>query len=443
MPAPDLMSLKTRLHAVAVTRDAGRICAIYGGTVSILGLNRVAHLGDLLRVETRDGQSCRGEVLKIGGDSLEALLDGSTDMVRVGGLVTHLGRYDLAPDDSWLGRVIDPFGAPLDGRPIMPGAVACPLQATPPAATERRALGERLDTGLAAFNTFLPIVRGQRVGLFAGSGVGKSTLLANLARTVSADVSVIALIGERGREVRDFVENALGREGMKRAVVVAATADQSALVRRRAAWAAMTIAEYFRDQGRHVMFMADSVTRFAEAHRELALAAGEAASLRGYPPSTAQKITSLAERAGPGAAGQGDITAIFSVLVAGSDMEEPVADTLRGVLDGHVVLDRAIAERGRYPAIDLSRSVSRSLPRAASQDENTLLSRARHLLGSYERAELMIQSGLYSSGTNTEIDAAIEFWPKLEGFLSDSSATGCTESFAALARCLERVPART
>lgn len=253
MPTPDLLSLKTRISDVAVARNAGRICAISGGTVTIEGLNRVAHVGDLLRLDTRDGKACRGEVLRIGKDNLEALLDGTTDMVRVGGLAVHLGRYDLAPDDSWLGRVVDPFGAPMDGRPLMPGQHTMPLNARPPSATERRPLGQRLDTGLAAFNTFLPIVRGQRLGLFAGSGVGKSTLLASLAQSVSTDVSVIALIGERGREVRDFVETTLGRSGMKRAVVVAATSDQSALVRRRAAWAAMTIAEHFRDQGRHVM----------------------------------------------------------------------------------------------------------------------------------------------------------------------------------------------
>ena len=334
--------------------------------------------------------------------------------------------------------MIDPFGAPLDGRPLLPGTAARHVLATPPSATARRPLGARLDTGIAAFNTFLPIVRGQRIGLFAGSGVGKSTLLASLARTVSADISVIALIGERGREVREFVENTLGPEGMKRAVIIAATSDQSALVRRRAAWTAMAVAEHFRDQGRHVLFLADSITRFAEAHRELALAAGEAASLRGYPPSTAQKIMSLCERAGPGSDQSGDITAVFSVLVAGSDMEEPVADILRGVLDGHVILDRTIAERGRFPAIDLSRSVSRSLPHAATDAENTLISRARHLLGSYERAELMIQSGLYSAGTDPEIDEAITFWPRLEAFLATTDTTQCSNSFATLARCLDR-----
>ncbi len=222
-------------------------------------------------------------------------------------------------------------------------------------------------------NTLLPIVAGQRLGLFAGSGVGKSRLLGQLARNMEADVVVVALIGERGREVNEFVTRVLGGEGMRCAVVVAATSDQSALTRRRCAWAAMSVAEHFRDTGRNVLLLADSVTRFAEAHREIAVAAGEAPALRGYPPSVAPLITALCERAGPGAAGQGHITAVFSVLVAGSDMEEPVADILRGVLDGHVVLSRDIAERGRFPAIDVGRSVSRSLPDAATAAENTLL----------------------------------------------------------------------
>ena len=218
---------------------------------------------------------------------------------------------------------------------------------------------------------------------------------------------MLALIGERGRELREFVENALGKEGMKRAIVVTATSDRSPVVRRRCAWAAMAVAEHFRDQGAHVLLLADSITRFAEAHREVAVAAGELPSLRGYPPSTAHMIMSLCERAGPGPDGAGDITALFSVLVAGSDMEEPVADILRGVLDGHVVLDRAIAERGRFPAIDLLRSVSRSLPQAASEAENKIIGRTRQLLGAYEKSELMIRAGLYAEGSDPVLDQAI------------------------------------
>ena len=283
------------------------------------------------------------------------------------------------------------------------------------------------------FNTLLPLVCGQRIGLFAGSGVGKSTLMGTFTRHVQADVVVIALIGERGRELREFAEDVLGAEGMARSVIIAATSDQSPLVRRRCAWAAMAVAEYFRDQGRHVLLLVDSVTRFAEAHREVALAGGEGASLRGFPPSLNQAIMGLAERAGPGPEGAGDITAVFSVLVAGSDMEEPVADILRGVLDGHVVMDRRIAERGRFPAIDLLRSVSRSLPEAATEEENQLIGEARRLLGAYDRAEMMIQAGLYATGSDPVIDRAIKVWPQLDGFLAEPSpAEGVAGSFERL-----------
>jgi flagellum-specific ATP synthase len=302
----------------------------------------------------------------------------------------------------------------------------------PPAATRRR-FGNRLETGTAIFDTLLPLVRGQRIGLFAGSGVGKSSLLAKFARGVDADVVVIALVGERGRELREFTERVLGPKGMARSVVVTATSDQSPLMRRMCALTAMAVAEHFRDQGKHVLLLVDSVTRFAEAHREVALAGGEGASLRGFPPSLTQAIMGLAERAGPGPEGAGDITAVFSVLVAGSDMEEPVADILRGVLDGHVVMDRRIAERGRYPAIDFLRSVSRSLPEAASEEENQLIAEARRLLGTYDRAEMMIQAGLYAQGTDPLIDRAIKIWPRLDNFLAEPApATGVGGSFERL-----------
>ena len=317
------------------------------------------------------------------------------------------------------------------------GPVLRPLRTEAPAAASRRRLGARLSTGVAVFDTLLPLVRGQRIGLFAGSGVGKSSLLAKFARGVDADVVVIALIGERGRELREFTERVLGPQGMARSVVITATSDQSALTRRRCAWAAMAVAEHFRDQGLHVLFLADSVTRFAEAHREVALAAGEPAALRGYPPSLTQAIMALRERAGPGPEGAGDITAVFSVLVAGSDMDEPVADILRGVLDGHVVMDRKIAERGRYPAIDLLRSVSRSLPEAADATENLQIAEARRLLGAWDRAELMIQAGLYANGSDPVVDAAIRVFPALDAFLGeDAPEGGIPASFARLGAIL-------
>jgi flagellum-specific ATP synthase len=416
-------------HRIAV----GRVAEVARGTVRVTGLESRARQGDRVQI----GGALGGEVLQLTRDGMTVLTDRTPDGLAIGTDVELLGQTGVAPDDSWIGRIIDPFGRPLDGRPLFRGTRMRDLRATAPAAADRRRLGERISTGVAIFDTLLPLVRGQRIGLFAGSGVGKSSLLAKFARGVDADVVVIALVGERGRELREFTERVLGLAGMARSVVVTATSDQSALARRRCAWTAMAVAEHFRDQGLHVLFLADSVTRFAEAHREVALASGESAALRGFPPSLSQAIMSLAERAGPGPEGAGDITAVFSVLVAGSDMEEPVADILRGVLDGHVVMDRKIAERGRFPAIDLLRSVSRSLPEAATAEENSLITEARRLLGAWDRAELMIQAGLYAKGSDPLVDAAIRVWPALDGFLAeDAPPDGISGSFNRLAAAL-------
>jgi len=309
--------------------------------------------------------------------------------------------------------------------------------APPPPPADRRGFGPRLATGFAVFDTLLPIVRGQRIGLFAGSGVGKSRLIAALAQGMAADVVVIGLIGERGREVRDFLAETLGPEGLARSVVIAATSDRPALTRARAAWAMMTVAEYFRDRGRQVLLLADSITRFAEAQREIAAAAGEPFGPSGFPASMAQMVMGLAERAGPGATGQGDITAVLSVLVAGSDMEGPVADVMRGVLDGHVLLDREIAERGRYPAIDLLRSVSRALPGAVSAEELRLIGRARQLLGAHDRSEMMIRAGLYSAGSDAVTDAAVAVHPRLDAFVGAPAGASIEDSFTALGDILQ------
>lgn len=429
-------ALRGAVEALQPVARVGRIVEIGHGTLRVSGLTDAAALGDRVIIRHRPGPDIGGEVLRLAADGVTVLPDDTVEGLSIGTRVELAGRSEIAPDASWIGRIVDPFGRALDGRPLLPGPVPRPLRAAAPAAARRRRLGDRLETGVAAFNTLLPLVRGQRIGLFAGSGVGKSSLLAKFARGVSADVVVIALIGERGRELREFADRVLGPEGMARSVIVTATSDQSPLVRRRCAWAAMAVAEHFRDLGAHVLFLADSVTRFAEAHREVALAAGEEASLRGYPPSTAHMIMALAERAGPGPEGAGDITAVFSVLVAGSDMEEPVADILRGALDGHVVLDRRIAERGRYPAIDVLRSVSRSLPDAATAEENALISEARRLLGAYDRAELMIHAGLYAAGSDPLIDAAIRVWPGLDAFLAEDEPASAAMSFRRLAACL-------
>lgn len=435
------MAIFDTLHAeideLRAVRHFGRVEELQASTVTVHGLNKHARLGDRVLIHGEHAGLIGGEILAMGKTGAQVLPEEPMDGVAIGDLVEHLGANVIAPDSSWIGRIIDPYGAPLDGRPLARGPKPRALRAPPPPPASRKRLGGRLATGVDAFNTLLPLVRGQRVGLFAGSGVGKTMLLGQLAKEVEADVVVLALVGERGRELRDFTEEVLGTEGMARAVVVTATSDQSPLARRRAAMTAMTVAEHFRDEGQHVLFLCDSVSRFAEAHREIALAGGESASLRGFPPSVAHQIMSLAERAGPGIENTGDITALFTVLVAGSDMDEPVADILRGVLDGHIVLERAIAERGRFPAIDLMRSVSRSLPAAASASENALITEARRLIGAYERAEMMVQAGLYAQGSDPLTDRAIKLWPKLDAFMGGLGSATNAESFAKLRKELE------
>ncbi len=432
----DFTALGQEIGRIANHRRVGRVAAVGQAALEIAGLTHQARIGDQVAIGLRGGRGLGGEIVAISERAARVMTYQPLDGAAIGDPATLLGPAEAHPAAAWVGRIVDAFGAPLDGRPLKPGAAAAPLRRSPPAAAGRKGLGTRLRTGLAVFDTALPIVRGQRVGVFAGSGVGKSSLLADLARGIEADIVVYALIGERGRELRDFTESVLGPEGMARAVVIAATSDQAPLIKRRAAWMAMACAEIFRDQGRHVLLMLDSLTRFAEAHREIALTAGEAPSLRAYPPSTANLIAALCERAGPGPFGRGDITAIFSVLVAGSDMDEPVADITRGVLDGHVVLDRGIAERGRFPAVDVRRSVSRSLPGAATAEENALLARMRRSLSAYENAALMIQSGLYAPGSDPEVDAAVTLWPRIDAFFAERSPGGPEASFARLAEVL-------
>ena len=430
--------IQKKLRSLSFDRPVGRICAVRGGAVNVEGLGEVAQMGSRVLIRRASGGYLPGEIIQLGDKAVTVLPEGPLDGVGLDDRVIWTGHNQIAPHENWIGRVIDPDGNPLDGRPLTAGPMTRPLQASPPSANERMPLGERLETGTALFNTILPITKGQRLGLFAGSGVGKSTLLGTFSRKIEADIVVIGLIGERGREVRHFVDEVLGEEGLSRSVIVAATSDQSALSRRRCAWSAMAVAEYFRDTGKSVLLIADSVTRFAEAHREVAVAAGEAPVLRGYPPSTAHMIMSLCERSGPGVAGSGDITGIFSVLVAGSDMEEPIADILRGVLDGHIVLDREIAERGRFPAVDVLRSVSRSLPGCATPEQNTSIQEYRRILSTYDRNALMISAGLYAQGADPEVDQAIAIWPDLDAFAARPQENGIPASFDSLNVILRR-----
>lgn len=439
----NLQEITAQIEAFPSQTRFGSLSSIRSGSVNVAGFGAHARVGDLIRIGADPG--LMGEVVAIDRDGARAMTYDDCAGLAMGTPVRLLPAPLLKPSDAWQGRIIDAFGAPIDGHALATGDVPAALNAHPPRAAERRGLGDRIDTGVAAIDTMLPLVRGQRIGVFAGSGVGKSTLLANIATNATADRVVLALIGERGRELGHFTRTVLGEKGLARSVVVAATSDQSPLVKRRAGWTAMAVAEYFRDQGEHVLLIVDSLTRMAEAHREIALTAGEPASLRAYPPSTGGLISALAERAGPGSDGQGDITAVFSVLVAGSDMEEPVADMTRGVLDGHIVLDREIAERGRFPSIDVRRSVSRSLPEAATMVENALIQRAREVLATYEAAAPMIMAGLYAAGTDAEIDRAIAIWPKLDAFFGSSDAATAADAFNTLQTCLEQgadAPAR-
>lgn len=437
--------MEAALARAPIRRRCGRVTAADGAALTVAGLSGEARIGDRVNcAATADGDGVAGEVVALSSGEARVMTFDAAEGVALDAPVWLLPDQPIAPCDGWLGRIIDAFGAPLDSRPLPQGDGAAVLRRRPPRAANRAGLGPRLRTGLAVTDTILPLARGQRIGLFAGSGVGKSRLLADLARELEADCVVFALIGERGRELNEFVREGLGEHGRSRALIVASTSDESPLNRRRAAWTAMAAAEHFRDQGRHVLLIVDSLTRFAEAHREIALTAGETPSLRAYPPSTTSMIAALAERAGPDEIGRrGAITAVFSVLVAGSDMDEPVADITRGVLDGHVVLTREIAERGRFPAIDVARSVSRALPAAATEAEAALIAEARRTLGLYERAEPMIRAGLHQPGADPDTDRAVARWRDLDAFFAASSASNA-EAFAALSRALGRdaAPAR-
>jgi flagellum-specific ATP synthase len=409
-------------------------------------------VGDRLALSARDGHSIPAEVVGFRHGLAQVMPYGTLNGLGPG----SFARFDIrvAPgsnggmlpvSDGWLGRVLDPLGRPLDKRgPLPAGVCPRPVRAAPPDATARARLGPRLDLGVRALNCFTTCRQGQRLGLFAGSGVGKSTLLAMLAKHTACDVAVLALVGERGREVREFLEEDLGEEGLARSVVVVATSDSSPLLRRQAAHAAMTVAEHFRDQGKSVLLMMDSVTRFCLALREIGLSAGEPPATRGYPPSVFAELPLLLERAGPGLdrtdGPVGHITALFNVLVEGDDHNEPVADAVRGILDGHIVLDRRIAEGGRYPAMDVLRSLSRAVPGCNAPEENELARRARAVLALYADMADMVRLGAYRSGSDPAVDEAVALAPRIETVLRQArnERTNIEDGFAALAAALER-----
>ena len=430
------------------TTMQGRVNAVAGLSIEIVGLGSFVCVGDRLSLASRSGEPVIVEVLGFRGAIARAMAFSPLDGIGPGSVVTGplklyaQGAFSLRPCKAWLGRVIDPLGQPIDDLGALPlGDQPRLVHASVPDATTRARLGARLDLGIAAMNLFTPCRAGQRLGLFAGSGVGKSTLLAMLARNTACDIAVLALVGERGREVREFLEDDLGPSGLARAVVVAATSDSSPLLRREAAYTAMTIAEYFRDQGKSVLLLMDSVTRFCLALREIGLSTGEPPATRGYPPSVFAELPRLLERAGPGperGADPGQITALFTVLVEGDDHNEPVADAVRGILDGHVVADRRISEAGRYPAIDVLRSLSRAAPGCLEPDERDVTARARSILGTYSENADLVRLGAYKTGTDPQVDIAIAVAPRIEHMLHQIKEEKKTigESFASLAAAM-------
>ncbi|GBR49251.1 flagellum-specific ATP synthase [Neokomagataea tanensis NBRC 106556] len=391
--------------------------------MSIQGVESLLSIGDRLSVEARSGEKIQSEVVGFWEGHVRTMAFGALDGIGPGCEaslpLSGMPGAALSVNAGWLGRVVNPLGVPMDGKGALPaGGKRQDIKAAPPNAAERARLGERLTLGVRALDAFVTARKGQRLGLFAGSGVGKSSLLSMLVRGTACDVAVIALVGERGREVREFIEDDLGPEGLARSVVVVATSDMPPLMRRDAATSAMAIAEYFRDQGRSVLLLMDSVTRYCMALREIGLSAGEPPATRGYPPSVFAELPKLLERAGPGYAGQGMITALFTVLVEGDDHNEPVADAVRGILDGHVMLDRRIGEQGRYPAIDVSKSLSRAASGCLSARDAGLVKKARSIMARYERMADMIRLGAYKAGSEPETDEAIRLMPALTAFLT-------------------------
>ncbi len=430
--AVDLDALRARLASTPTLRPTGRVVGVTGLLVRV----RVpgAKIGDLVVVRGRGG-ALPAEVVSFAEGEAMALPLGELSGIGPDDSVEALGGgLEVGVGPGLVGRVLDGLGRPLDGQPLPRGLRAAPVDREPPRALGRRPVSEPFATGVRAIDALLTLGIGQRVGLFAGSGVGKSTLLGSIARAAVADVIVVALIGERGREVSEFLEQSLGEAGRSRAVVVAATSDAPPVERLRAAHVATAIAESFRDAGQNVLFLLDSVTRIARAQREIGLAAGEPPARRGYPPSVFAMLPRLLERTGQGPSGA--ITAIYTVLVEGDDMDEPIADEVRGILDGHVVLDRAVAARGRYPAIDVTRSVSRVADRVVTPEHRRAARRLRTLLGTFEDKRDLVTLGAYASGSDARLDLAIAAMPALERFLAQ--APGESSPFdATLASLLE------
>lgn len=447
MELEQLPELARSLAATPLAQPYGRVTAVEGLVVKVSGLTGRATMGARCKILDISGQ---GSGLERMAEVVGSAQDGSTLLMPYGQLdgigpgqrvyMEGSSSGSIRINHSWIGRVLNGLGEPLDGKgPLASvGGEERPLRAGPPPAFQRQLVGPKMDTGVRVLNTMLPLCEGQRLGIFAGSGVGKSVLMGMMTKYSNAEVTVIGLIGERGKELNEFIAEQLGKDGLARSVVVTATGDEPPLVRRQAAYLTMAVAEYFRDCGFKVLLLMDSVTRLAQAQREIGLASREPPTTRGYTPSVFAELPRLLERAGPGT-GKGCISAIFTVLVEGSDMEEPVADAVRGILDGHIVLTRSLAERGHFPAIDVLQSVSRMVPKCLSAEEYALVRRTRQVLATYDDMAELIRLGAYTAGSDPAVDEAMRLMPKLEAFLKQHPEERCTmpESYLRLAEALQ------
>jgi flagellum-specific ATP synthase len=414
--AESLVQARERMASVREFVVEGTLNRMVGMTLEAVGCE--AAVGGRCLIDTAEGKQVEAEVVGFSGDKLFLMPTGDIRGIMPGArVIPTRSASQVAVGEALLGRVLDGAGRPLDDAGELRCTDRVSLTGEPLNPLMRRAIRDPLDVGVRSINSLLTVGGGQRIGLFAGSGVGKSVLLGMMTRYTQADVTVVGLIGERGREVQDFVTNTLGPDGMRRAVVVATPADNPPLMRLHGAWLATAIAEYFRDRGMKVLLLLDSLTRFAQAQREIALAIGEPPATKGYPPSVFARLPQLVERAGNSDRGVGSITAFYTVLAEGDDQNDPIADAARAILDGHIVLSRRLAESGLYPAIDIEASISRAMHQIAPRDQLDLATRFRQVYSTYQQNRDLITVGAYRRGGDPRVDMAVEQWPKMQEFL--------------------------
>ncbi|MCH8473736.1 MAG: FliI/YscN family ATPase [Opitutales bacterium] len=431
-----IAQIKQRLVEAEVTKNYGHVHQVCGLVIEAIGPNLA--IGDLCEIETRNEEMVLAEVVGFRDNKMLMMPLGDLNRIAPGSRVMPANHQLALPDpEKAVGRIIDALGNPIDGKGPIESTPGTGVNRSTPPPLSRQPIKDHFETGIRAIDLFVPLGRGQRMGIFAGSGVGKSTLLGMLIRGGESDINVVALIGERGREVREFVENSLGEEALQRSVVIVSTSDQPAMQRLRAAFLATSLAECYRDRGHNVLFLMDSVTRFAMAQREIGLSVMEPPASRGYPPSVFSLLPRLLERTGNSETGS--ITALYTVLVEGDDMNEPITDAVRGILDGHIMLSRKIATSNIFPAIDVLESISRLNTVICTKEELDLVARARHLLALYRENEDLINIGAYAKQGNAEIDEAIRKRGYLIELIRQDQSEKChrNESFKKLTEVLE------